>query len=66
MGRGNSLLPVKYAPVAQLDRASDSDSEGRWFDSGQAHHQPNAGRFSDSTFVVSDFSFITVIIVSVA
>lgn len=25
-------------PVAQLDRASDSDSEGRRFDSCQAHH----------------------------
>lgn len=27
-----------YASVAQLDRASDSDSEGRRFDSCQAHH----------------------------
>ena len=24
-------------PVAQLDRASDSDSEGRWFDSSRAY-----------------------------
>ena len=29
---------VIYAPVAQLDRASDSDSEGRAFESRQAHH----------------------------
>ena len=28
----------KYALVAQLDRASDSDSEGRWFESSQARH----------------------------
>lgn len=27
------------APVAQLDRASDSDSEGRWFDSSRAYQQ---------------------------
>ena len=26
------------APVAQLDRASDSDSEGRAFESHQAYH----------------------------
>ena len=28
----------QFASVAQLDRASDSDSEGRRFDSCQAHH----------------------------
>ena len=28
----------RFASVAQLDRASDSDSEGRRFDSCQAHH----------------------------
>lgn len=27
-----------YASVAQLDRASDSDSEGRGFESRQMHH----------------------------
>ena len=26
-----------YAPVAQLDRVSDSDSEGRWFESSRAY-----------------------------
>ena len=29
---------VKYVPVAQLDRVSDSDSEGRAFESHQAYH----------------------------
>ena len=27
------------APVAQLDRVSDSDSEGRWFDSSRAYQK---------------------------
>ena len=31
-------MNVKYAPVAQLDRVSDSDSEGRAFESHQAYH----------------------------
>ncbi len=37
------ILPVigrrikEYVPVAQLDRASDSDSEGRWFESSRAY-----------------------------
>ena len=36
------------APVAQLDRASDSDSEGRWFDSSRAYQKetPPAGGVS--------------------
>ena len=29
---------IKYAPVAQLDRALDSDSKGRWFESSRAYH----------------------------
>ena len=32
-------MNVKYAPVAQLDRVSDSDSEGRAFESHQAYQQ---------------------------
>ncbi len=28
-----------HALVAQLDRASDSDSEGRWFESSQARQR---------------------------
>ena len=31
---------IKYAPVAQLDRALDSDSKGRWFESSRAYHSP--------------------------
>ena len=34
------LFPAsEYAPVAQLDRVSDSDSEGRWFESSRAYHK---------------------------
>ena len=32
-----------YAPVAQLDRALDSDSKGRWFESSRAHHVAASG-----------------------
>ena len=32
-------MNVKYAPVAQLDRVSDSDSEGRAFESHQAYQK---------------------------
>ena len=28
---------TEYAPVAQLDRALDSDSKGRWFESSRAY-----------------------------
>ena len=31
-----------YAPVAQLDRALDSDSKGRWFDSSRAYQKTPA------------------------
>ena len=40
-------LPV-YVPVAQLDRASDSDSEGRAFESHQAYHVGTSYACSDS------------------
>ena len=30
---------LKNAPVAQLDRALDSDSKGRWFESSRAYHE---------------------------
>ena len=33
---------IKYAPVAQLDRALDSDSKGRWFDSSRAYQEASA------------------------
>lgn len=32
------MNPLSYALVAQLDRALDSDSKGRWFESSQARH----------------------------
>ena len=31
---------IRYAPVAQLDRVSDSDSEGRAFESHRACQKP--------------------------
>lgn len=30
---------IEYAPVAQLDRALDSDSKGRAFESHRAYHR---------------------------
>ena len=35
---GFESLPLRHAPLAQLDRASDYESEGRGFDSLRAHH----------------------------
>ena len=32
------ILYMLFVPVAQLDRVSDSDSEGRAFESHQAYH----------------------------
>ena len=34
------MRKTAYAPVAQLDRVSDSDSEGRWFESSRAYQKP--------------------------
>ena len=39
-----------FAFVAQLDRASDSDSEGRWFDSSQARQKEKDLQFRKSFF----------------
>ncbi len=39
-------LFVKNAPVAQLDRVSDYESEGRRFDSCLARHFPSAQNHS--------------------
>lgn len=33
---------LRYAPVAQLDRAIASDAMCRWFESSQAHQQRDA------------------------
>ena len=35
---------IKYAPVAQLDRALDSDSKGRWFESSRAYQRKPCSR----------------------
>lgn len=42
-----------YALVAQPDRASDSDSEGRWFESSQARHTAPAAVCSAGVFLCS-------------
>ena len=33
------IFPVEYAPVAQLDRVTDSDSVGQRFESARAYHE---------------------------
>ena len=35
--RSPARTPREYAPVAQMDRALDSDSKGRWFESSRAY-----------------------------
>ena len=45
----NNNVTIKHLPVAQLDSASDSDSEGRRFESfrvGQAKKPPDGGFFA--------------------
>ena len=45
-----------YAPVAQLDRVSDSDSEGRGFESRRAYHNRNIKKIcSAKTPILSGF-----------
>ena len=38
-GLGGQVYIVRYAPVAQLDSACDSDSQGRWFESSRAYQK---------------------------
>ena len=48
----------EYAPVAQLDRVSDSDSEGRWFESSRAYQVKSyisAGKDWNVAFLYSTF-----------
>ena len=45
-----------HAPVAQLDRALDSDSKGRWFESSRAY-QMNESRFSNYFIEKWDLSY---------
>ena len=35
---------IEYAPVAQLDRVTDSDSVGHWFESSRAYQIPLKAR----------------------
>src|SRR6202012_973487 len=42
VGTFRSRMPAKDAPVAQLDRASDYESEGRTFESFRARHSSPA------------------------
>ena len=51
-----------YAPVAQLDRVSDSDSEGRAFESRRAHHGKSLAnqRFAGPFFFLYISAFLKV------
>ena len=41
-------LKIRYAPVAQLDRVTDSDSVGHWFESSRAYqNSPKAYAFGE-------------------
>ena len=40
-----------HAPVAQLDRVSDSDSEGRWFESSRAYQMNPLNRNGSGDFL---------------
>ena len=50
-GRSARRSQAKHAPVAQLDRASDYESEGRTFESFRARHFPDFLRSSHPMFV---------------
>ena len=49
--RSPARTPREYAPVAQLDRVSDYESEGREFESLPAHHAPHRGRDASVHFL---------------
>ena len=42
---------VLYAPVAQLDRVTDSDSVGHWFESSRAYQKVTVSRLLTVTFI---------------
>ena len=44
MGKKFAIIPLANAAVAQLDRVSDSDSEGRKFESCQPYHEKSTLR----------------------
>ena len=50
--RSPARTPREYAPVAQLDRVSDYESEGRGFESLPAHHKPMTKKMSWAFFFV--------------
>ena len=50
--RSPARTPREYAPVAQLDRVSDYESEGRGFESLPAHQEPVTKRMSQALFFV--------------
>ena len=56
------MMFFRYAPVAQLDRVSDSDSEGRAFESHQAYHQTESGRKPRS----DSFLFLGIVLAFIA
>lgn len=51
--RSPARTPKEYAPVAQLDRVSDYESEGRGFESLPAHQIPQI-----QTLLLWSFSFV--------
>ena len=50
--RSPARTPREYAPVAQLDRVSDYESEGRGFESLPAHQEPVTYKMSQALFFV--------------
>lgn len=42
---------VLYAPVAQLDRVTDSDSVGHWFESSRAYQKVTVSHLLTVTFI---------------
>ena len=50
--RSPARTPREYAPVAQLDRVSDYESEGREFESLPAHQKPVTKKMSQAFFFV--------------
>ena len=50
--RSPARTPREYAPVAQLDRVSDYESEGRGFESLPAHQKPVTQKMSQALFFV--------------
>lgn len=55
--RSPARTPREYAPVAQLDRVSDYESEGREFESLPAHQAPHRGRDASVHFLFVSLFF---------